>query len=270
MIASTVALAVVLPAITAFLAGAATYRLPMARPSCGAIALAAAMLASTYAHPPWDARRDRTRRHWHWFAELALTAAIVSPLLDGLRDRGSTAVVKVRSPRLRWAKVLASAVAVVVVAVLAAWFVVPSYSSLVPRPPVWRFVLAAEIILLTLSTRFLIRHSTLRATAIACLLGSVLVIAGIAFGSSLTFAQAALPALSATAGLALLAAFVGDKLVLYSAGCGSAVLHAGWSLVATVEPVRPQTWLLACPWATVLALAIAAAVRGVRHRKQLP
>ena len=181
--------------------------------------------------PPWDLVPSR---HWQWLPLLCCLAMVLGPL--GSADG-------VTRPE-RWFLNL-------LMAIIAAWMVVPTWTSLEPERARLVAAVAAEIFALAVLLRPLVSHLPpsrfvfLLAAVAASVALAVAAELSLRYGQAVGLSAAALG--GAAAGLLILgqAATAQGVILLYS------VAAAGTAFVGYVEPDPRLTWLLFFPFAPV-------------------
>lgn len=211
-----------------------------------AIAFAAAFFVGYALLPSWAAIAPT--RHWHWLPYLGLVAMVMGPV--GLAQ----GLLRVE----RWLLTL-------LLAVLAAWLLVPTWADLQPSRPTYILILTAYVLLLSM----LLDPLPARVPA-RLFLAALTIVAGagalmLAVFVSLTFARLAGVAAAAMAGCAVAAFRNGGPTMPRAVIPAFAVLLGGSLFVGSIEPDPALHGFLLVP-AAPLGLWLCARGPLARHR----
>ncbi|MCH7863259.1 MAG: hypothetical protein IH998_16740, partial [Proteobacteria bacterium] len=209
-------------------------------------AFAAAFFVGYALLPAWAAIAPT--RHWHWLPYLGLVAMVMGPV--GL----APGLLRVE----RWLLTF-------LLAVLAAWLLVPTWADLQPARPTYVLILTAYILLLSMLLDPLPAHVPVR-----LFLAALTIVAGagaimLAVFVSLTFGQLAGIAATAMAGCTIAAFRVGGPTLTRAVIPAFAVLVGGSLFVGSIEPDPALHGFLLVPAAP---LGLWTCLRGplARHR----
>lgn len=201
--------------------------------------------------PEWA--EVRPSRHWHWLPWIAIAA-------------GVTGALGVRAPSyVKWFLIVATSVA-------AAWFLVPTWSSLSPPRPVWLIALSAGLLVLINLTeplppriggKLFLGLLSITAAGVALTIAACI---------SLTYARIAGLAACALAGVSA-AAWLrrsDNDIAVRAAVPAIQVVVGGIAFVACIEPDPPQYGLLLLPAAPLgLWVAELRSLRQLAGRKRM-
>jgi hypothetical protein len=170
-------------------------------------------------------------RHWHWLAYLAVIASLVGGIAAAKSLRAFERVAL-------W----------LLVALVAAWLIVPDWPGLVPSRVVWIAVLVAGFI----SSTALLEPLSIRVPTPTWLMSLVITAsftaALIAGFVSLTYGNVAVVPAAALAGCLIGGCFVRGAPV-QGLALPFAIVIGGWAFVGTVYPQQPFYFLLGAPLA---------------------
>lgn len=211
-----------------------------------AVAFAAACFVGYALLPSWAVTAPT--RHWHWLPYLGLVAMVTGPV--GL----APGLLRVE----RWLLTL-------LLAVLAAWLLVPTWADLQPARPTYVRILTAYVLLLSmlldpLPARVPVRLFLATLTIVASV-GAIMVAVFI----SLTFGQLAGIAAAAMAGCTIAASRAGDPTMTRAVIPAFAVLVGGSLFVGSIEPDPALHGFLLVP-AAPLGLWMCARGPFARHQ----
>lgn len=201
--------------------------------------------------PEWAAVRPS--RHWHWLPWIAIAAGVT----------GSMGVHAARY--VKWFLIVATSAG-------AAWFLVPTWSSLSPPRPVWLVALSAGLSLLIGFTEPLPPRVGGRQSLCLLSITAAGVALTIAACISLTYARIAGLAACALAGVwgAAWLRRTDDDVAVRAAVPAVQIVLAGIAFIACIEPDPPQYGLLLPP-AAILGVWVGELrpLRKLAGRKQM-
>jgi len=224
-------LSVLMPAVTALVAAWLSRRvLPedAATRYPSAVGFAAGFVTGYVLLPDWAVLVPE--RHWHWLPYLAAAAAIIGPVGQA---QG------VSAPE-RWLLIL-------LVAIAAGWFLVPTWSSLTPSRAVWLTVLTATLFLLIVLSDPLPQRVGSRSVLWSLTLTALVVAMMVAACVSVTYARLGGIAAGSLAGLCAADWWSRDVAAVRSLIPAAMISVAGIAFVGAVDPQPPLIGLMMLP-----------------------